>query len=152
VLQTNEKYSVEEQAISAKKAAKQLSLLTTEQKNDALLTIASTLESNTEYILKANEVDLNNGKEKGFDEALMDRLALSAERVKEFANGLREVAELDDPTGDILSSWTLDNGLDVKQVRVPLGVIGMIYEARPNVTVDATGLALKSGNAIVLKG
>jgi glutamate-5-semialdehyde dehydrogenase len=152
VLQTNEKYSVEEQAISAKKAAKQLSLLTTEQKNDALLTIASTLESNTEYILKANEVDLKNGKEKGFDEALMDRLALSAERVKEFANGLREVAELDDPTGDILSSWTLDNGLDVKQVRVPLGVIGMIYEARPNVTVDATGLALKSGNAIVLKG
>ncbi|MER2140520.1 MAG: gamma-glutamyl-phosphate reductase, partial [Priestia megaterium] len=75
MLQTNEKYSVEEQAISAKKAAKQLSLLTTEQKNDALLTIASTLESNTEYILKANEVDLKNGKEKGFDEALMDRLA-----------------------------------------------------------------------------
>jgi glutamate-5-semialdehyde dehydrogenase len=82
----------------------------------------------------------------------MDRLRLTADRVKDFADGLREVTELQDPVGEILSGWTLDNGLKVEQVRVPLGVIGMIYEARPNVTVDATGLALKSGNAIVLKG
>ncbi|AQX54973.1 glutamate-5-semialdehyde dehydrogenase [Priestia flexa] len=152
MVQVKEDISVKQQAVLAKKGAKQLSLLTTEQKNKALLTIADVLEEHTDDILKANEKDLENGKEKGFDDALMDRLALSVERVKDFADGLRQVSKLDDPTGDILTEWTLENGLNVKQVRVPLGVIGMIYEARPNVTVDATGLALKSGNAIVLKG
>lgn len=152
MVQVKEDISVKQQAVLAKKGAKQLSLLTTEQKNKALLTIADVLEEHTDDILKANEKDLENGKEKGFDDALMDRLVLSVERVKDFADGLRQVSKLDDPTGDILTEWTLENGLNVKQVRVPLGVIGMIYEARPNVTVDATGLALKSGNAIVLKG
>ncbi len=152
MVQVKEDISVKQQAVLAKKGAKQLSLLTTEQKNKALLTIADVLEEHTDDILKANEKDLENGKEKGFDDALMDRLALSVERVKDFADGLRQVSKLDDPIGDILTEWTLENGLNVKQVRVPLGVIGMIYEARPNVTVDATGLALKSGNAIVLKG
>jgi glutamate-5-semialdehyde dehydrogenase len=146
------KSRVEEQAIEAKKAAKTLAVLSTEEKNQVLHVLADTLEAKFETILAANEKDLENGREKGYEEAFMDRLALTKERVYDFAKGLREVAELEDPTGDVLSNWTLDNGLDVKQVRVPLGVIGMIYEARPNVTVDATGLALKSGNAIVLKG
>ncbi len=144
--------TVEEQAIQAKKAAKTLSMLTTEEKNSALLVIADTLELHADTILHANETDLQNGRKQGFTDAFMDRLALSTERIAEFAAGLREVVKLDDPIGDVLSHWTLDNGLLVEQVRVPLGVIGMIYEARPNVTVDATGLALKSGNAIILKG
>ncbi len=149
---TVEKTNVEEQAIKAKKAAKTLSMLTTEEKNEALHTVADMLEKDYETILQANEKDLEKGKEKGYDDAFMDRLALSKERIYDFAKGLREVAELEDPTGIVKSDWDLDNGLNVQQVTVPLGVIGMIYEARPNVTVDATGLALKSGNAIVLKG
>ncbi|MFC7373168.1 glutamate-5-semialdehyde dehydrogenase [Fictibacillus iocasae] len=144
--------SVEQQAIAAKKAAKTLSLLSETDKNDALNTLADYIEKNVERIIEANEEDLQKGKEKGYDEAYMDRLALSESRVFALAKGLRDVAELEDPTGDILSEWTLENGLQVQQVRVPLGVIGMIYEARPNVTADAAGLALKSGNAIVLKG
>jgi glutamate-5-semialdehyde dehydrogenase len=146
------KTTIEEQAIQAKKAARQLSLLTQEEKNEALHVLATALEQDYEQILRANTTDLDNGKSQGFDDALMDRLALTKERIFDFANGLREVALLEDPTGKIQSSWVLDNGLKVEQVKVPLGVIGMIYEARPNVTVDATGLALKSGNAIVLKG
>ncbi|WP_404462368.1 glutamate-5-semialdehyde dehydrogenase [Sutcliffiella horikoshii] len=144
--------NVRTQAKEAKKAAKVVSLLTTEEKNSILKHIANTLESNVSHILEANNKDLDKGREKGYTDAYMDRLALSEDRIADFANGLREVAELEDPVGDILSDWTLENGLQVEKVRVPLGVIGMIYEARPNVTVDATGLALKSGNAIVLKG
>jgi len=144
--------NVEEQAIEAKKAARTLNLLTTEEKNDALIRIADELETNFEEILAENQKDLQEGRNKGFDEAFMDRLALTKERIIDFAKGLRKVTELEDPTDRVLSDWTLDNGLQVKKVTVPLGVIGMIYEARPNVTVDATGLALKSGNAIVLKG
>ncbi|WP_456275384.1 glutamate-5-semialdehyde dehydrogenase [Bacillus sp. AK128] len=146
------KTNVEEQAILAKKAARKLSALSNAEKNEALAVLASELEKNYAVILEANKVDLENGETQGFDSALMDRLALTKERVFEFANGLREVAELEDPTGLVKTSWVLENGLKVEQVTVPLGVIGMIYEARPNVTVDATGLALKSGNAIVLKG
>ncbi|MFG6117343.1 glutamate-5-semialdehyde dehydrogenase [Halobacillus sp. MO56] len=144
--------NVEAQAIEAKKAAKKLAMLTTEEKNEALTHLASILEAEYKSILEANEQDLENGREKGFEDAFMDRLALTKERIFDFANGLREVAELEDPTGHVLSDWTLENGLGVEKVTVPLGVIGMIYEARPNVTVDSTGLALKSGNAIVLKG
>lgn len=143
---------VKAQAMEAKKAAKKVSLLSTEEKNNALLTLADTLESQYEKVLEANEMDLQSGREKRFDEAFMDRLALSKERIFEFADGLRQVAKLADPTRQILSNWTLENGLNVSKVTVPLGVIGMIYEARPNVTVDATGLALKAGNAIILKG
>ncbi|MCM3587529.1 glutamate-5-semialdehyde dehydrogenase [Mesobacillus maritimus] len=149
VVQTS---TVEEQAIKAKKAAKTLGILSTEEKNQALLMVADALEAEFEAIIDANKIDLENGKEKGFEPAFMDRLALNKERIYSFAEGLREVAELPDPIGDVLSAWTLENGLKVEEVRVPLGVIGMIYEARPNVTADAAGLALKSGNAIVLKG
>ncbi|MBH0231251.1 glutamate-5-semialdehyde dehydrogenase [Halobacillus yeomjeoni] len=146
------KVNVEAQAIEAKKASKTLMILSKEEKNEALNHLADVLEREYETILAANEKDLENGREKGFTEAFMDRLSLSKERIADFAQGLREVSELEDPTGQVLSDWTLENDLQVEKVTVPLGVIGMIYEARPNVTVDATGLALKSGNAIVLKG
>ncbi|MGR9047270.1 glutamate-5-semialdehyde dehydrogenase [Halobacillus faecis] len=144
--------NVEAQAIEAKKASKKLMILSEEEKNQALNHLADVLEREYETILSANEKDLANGREKGFTEAFMDRLSLSKERVAEFAQGLRDVSKLEDPTGQVVTDWTLENGLQVEKVTVPLGVIGMIYEARPNVTVDATGLALKSGNAIVLKG
>ncbi|MFI8574129.1 glutamate-5-semialdehyde dehydrogenase [Rossellomorea aquimaris] len=149
---TIEKTDVKKQAMLAKKASKTLSMLTTDQKNKALHILADHLEANYESILNQNEKDLERGKEKGFEAAFMDRLSLSKERVEDFASGLRQVADLEDPTGKVVSDWTLENQLQVQKVTVPLGVIGMIYEARPNVTVDATGLALKSGNAIVLKG
>jgi glutamate-5-semialdehyde dehydrogenase len=148
----NEPTTVEAQAILAKKAGKVLSLLKTEDKNAALLSLAERLEAEFDFILKANEKDLEAGRKKGFTEAFMDRLALSKKRIFEFADGLRQVAALEDPIGKILLNKRLDNGLSVSKVSVPIGVIGMIYEARPNVTVDATGLALKSGNAIILKG
>ncbi|TFE03361.1 glutamate-5-semialdehyde dehydrogenase [Jeotgalibacillus sp. R-1-5s-1] len=147
-----EKTNVKEQAKLAQKASKELGLLTTEEKNAALNVIADHLEARSHDILTANEADLKNGREAGYDSAYMDRLALDQDRVKDFADGLRQVAKLEDPAGEVTDEWTLDNGLNVQTVRVPLGVIGMIYEARPNVTADATGLALKSGNAIVLKG
>jgi glutamate-5-semialdehyde dehydrogenase len=152
LLSTPYEINVESQAIQAKKAAKILSALTEKEKNEALTILADKLEAEYKTILKANEIDLANGREQNFEEAFMDRLSLTKERIYDFSKGLREVVELQDPTGDVISNWTLENGLTVEQVRVPLGVIGMIYEARPNVTVDATGLALKSGNAIVLKG
>ncbi len=148
----DEQMTVEAQAVAAKKAAKIVSLLSTEEKNEALNILADTLEKNIMRILSANAHDLQIGIEKGYEDAYMDRLALSEERIIDFAEGLRQVAKLEDPTGKVLSSWTLENGILVEKVTVPLGVIGMIYEARPNVTVDATGLALKSGNAIILKG
>ncbi|WP_121612953.1 glutamate-5-semialdehyde dehydrogenase [Mesobacillus foraminis] len=144
--------NVEEQAKKAKKAARQLSLLTSEEKDEALMIMADTLENEYQSILNANESDLQAGIAKGYEAAFMDRLKLTKERIQDFAEGLRDVAKLNDPTGRIFSSWALDNGLQVEKVTVPLGVIGMIYEARPNVTVDATGLALKSGNSIILKG
>ncbi len=144
--------NVEEQAKKAKKAARQLGLLTSEEKDEALMVMAEALENEYQSILNANESDLQAGIAKGYEAAFMDRLKLTKERIQDFAEGLRDVAKLNDPTGRIVSSWALDNDLQVEKVTVPLGVIGMIYEARPNVTVDATGLALKSGNSIILKG
>ncbi|KSU81745.1 glutamate-5-semialdehyde dehydrogenase [Fictibacillus enclensis] len=144
--------SVKEQAKAAQMASKTLAGLSEQEKNEALHILADELERQAAFILKENEKDLQNGREKDFTQAFMDRLSLSEERIADFAEGLRQVAGQNDPIGEIVSEWTLDNGMKVEQKRVPLGVIGMIYEARPNVTVDATGLALKSGNAIVLKG
>ncbi|WP_077620305.1 glutamate-5-semialdehyde dehydrogenase [Bacillus sinesaloumensis] len=143
---------IKTQAQEAKKAAKQLGILSTDDKNRALYILAEHLEAGYESILEANKVDLEKGKEAGYTPAFMDRLTLTQDRIVDFADGLRQVAALEDPTDRVISDWTLENGLQVKKVTVPLGVIGMIYEARPNVTVDATGLALKSGNAIILKG
>ncbi|WP_096440004.1 glutamate-5-semialdehyde dehydrogenase [Alteribacter populi] len=147
-----EPVNVKAQAKLAQKASKSLGMLSTEEKNEALRVVADHLDQNTAAIMTANEQDLQNGREANFEDAYMDRLALSEGRIQEFAQGLRDVAKLEDPAGEVVTEWTLENGLDVQTIRVPLGVIGMIYEARPNVTVDATGLALKSGNAIVLKG
>ncbi len=149
---TIEKTDVKKQAKLAQDASKKLRMLSTEEKNKVLYKLADHLEEHMEPILEANAKDLEAGKQKGFDDALMDRLSLDEQRIRDFAEGLREVAELEDPTGKTITDWTLENELLVEKVTVPLGVIGMIYEARPNVTVDATGLALKSGNAIVLKG
>ncbi|THE13117.1 glutamate-5-semialdehyde dehydrogenase [Bacillus timonensis] len=147
-----ENVDIQSQASIAKKASKKVGILSTEDKNRALYILAEHLEAGYESILEANKVDLQKGQEAGYTPAFMDRLTLTKERIFDFAEGLRQVAGLEDPTDQVISDWTLENGLQVKKVTVPLGVIGMIYEARPNVTVDATGLALKSGNAIILKG
>lgn len=129
-----------------------LSSLSTEQKNEALLAAAEALIRSSEEILAANREDLQRGRENGTSESLLDRLALNQERIAGIAEGLRQIAELPDPVGDVLETIDRPNGLHIVKRRVPLGVIGIIYEARPNVTVDAIGLCLKTGNAVVLRG
>lgn len=136
----------------AKQAAPRLSLLTTEQKNKALQLMAEALLAETPSIINANAEDLQRGKENGTSQSLLDRLALNEDRIKAMAEGLRQVIELPDPIGDTLEEIVRPNGLHIRKLRVPLGVIGIIYEARPNVTVDAAALCLKSGNAVVLRG
>lgn len=143
---------LEELALRARAAAAKLATLTAEQKNRALLAMADELERNTDIIMAENTRDLETGRSQGISDALMDRLRLSESRVKEMADSLRDVAALRDPIGEVADGWRLPNGLVVEKTRVPLGVIGIIYEARPNVTVDAAGLCLKSGNAVVLRG
>jgi glutamate-5-semialdehyde dehydrogenase len=136
----------------AKAASVELAKATAEQKNNALLKMADALEANTNKILAANKADVQAAKTKGLKAALLDRLALDKRKVQTMANGLREVAALPDPVGTILNSWTRPNGLIISQVRVPLGVVGIIYESRPDVTSDATGICIKSGNAVILRG
>ncbi|WP_159884035.1 glutamate-5-semialdehyde dehydrogenase [Paenibacillus puerhi] len=136
----------------AKAAAPRLALLSTEQKNQALQLMADALVEETSSIITANAQDLHRGRENGTSASLLDRIALNETRVAAMAEGLREVALLPDPVGEELESFERPNGLSIRKVRVPLGVIGMIYEARPNVTVDAAGLCLKTGNAVVLRG
>ncbi|MBQ8795335.1 MAG: glutamate-5-semialdehyde dehydrogenase [Clostridia bacterium] len=121
-------------------------------KDKALLSIADALIENTDYILEENAKDLQAGKDAGLSESLLDRLALSEERIRGMAEGARQVASLPDPCGRILTGSKLKNGLEVSKVTVPLGVIGIIYEARPNVTADSAVLCLKSGNAVILRG
>ncbi|WP_256975547.1 glutamate-5-semialdehyde dehydrogenase [Paenibacillus sp. MY03] len=143
---------VRKKATLAQEAAVAAGRLSTAQKNDALLAIANALLTRQEEILEANAVDLKNGRENGTSTSLLDRLALNSERIAGIAEGLRQIVELPDPVGEELQSIQRPNGLDIMQIRVPLGVIGMIYEARPNVTVDAAGLCLKTGNCVVLRG
>ena len=143
---------LEELALRARAAAAGLSTLKTEMKNGALRAMGDALQSAIVSILAENAKDLETGREQGLSTALMDRLALSERRVCEMAAGLRDVAALRDPVGEMVDGWRLPNGLLIEKVRVPLGVIGIIYEARPNVTVDASGLCIKSGNAVVLRG
>ncbi|MGO3039325.1 glutamate-5-semialdehyde dehydrogenase [Corynebacterium variabile] len=126
--------------------------LTTTEKNTILLAAADALVARSAEILSANEEDIAAGRERGMDESLIDRLRLTDERVEGIAGGLRQVADLPDPVGDVVRGSRRPNGLEMRQVRVPLGVMGMVYEARPNVTVDAFGLALKSGNVPLLRG
>lgn len=136
----------------AAKAAIRLSQNTTEQKNKALLLAADALVKQAASIIAANEEDLKRGKENGTSPSLLDRLALNEERIAGIADGLRQIVSLPDPVGETLATIDRPNGLHIVQRRVPIGVIGIIYEARPNVTVDATGLCLKTGNAVVLRG
>lgn len=126
--------------------------LTTAQKNEALLVMAEALVSHTGELIAANKNDLERGRELGTSESLLDRLKLTEERIGAIAEGLRQIVELPDPVGDTLEHIERPNGLRIEKIRVPLGVIGIIYEARPNVTVDAAGLCLKTGNPVVLRG
>ncbi|MEW6446871.1 MAG: glutamate-5-semialdehyde dehydrogenase [Bacillota bacterium] len=144
--------AVLEKAKRAKEAARRLAYMSTKEKDAGLLAMAGALEANMAEILDANARDLEAGRAGGLSGALLDRLMLNEARVKEMAQGLRDVVRLPDPVGEIAAMWLRPNGLQIGQMRVPLGVIGMIYEARPNVTVDAAGLCLKAGNAVVLRG
>lgn len=144
--------TVFEQGKKAKQTLTFMSQVTTEQKNNALGIIADMLEENIEKIVSANNVDIENGRQNGLNEGLIDRLMLNADRIKAMADGARQVASLPDPCGRVLSEYKKDNGLLIKKITVPLGVIGIIFEARPNVTVDAAALCLKSGNAVILRG
>ena len=143
---------VKMKAMAAKKAAAKLAVINTAVKNQALLAMADALEKNQDTILAANALDMGCATAKGMKSSMLDRLKLTTERIKGMADGLRQVAALPDPVGNVVGGCTLANGLNVTKIRVPLGVIGIIYEARPNVTADAAGLCLKSGNVVVLKG
>jgi len=137
---------------NAKAAAAELSVASTDAKNTALTEMAASLRRRTDEILAANAKDMQAGEEKGLTGAMLDRLLLTADRIDGVAKGLEAIAELPDPVGTIESAWERPNGLKISRVRVPLGVIGVIYESRPNVTADAGGLCLKSGNAAILRG
>ncbi len=143
---------IQEVARCAKKAARSLVSLSTELKNQALYAMADTLDVERAFIQKENNKDLEHGKEKGLSAAMLDRLQLSDSVIDSMMSGLREVAALPDPVGEVENMVKRPNGLLVGRMRIPLGVIGMIYESRPNVTVDAAALCLKAGNAIVLRG
>lgn len=146
-----ERDEVLRKAAAAKKVS-QTCLLSTQEKNDLLLAAANALQEQAAAIIEANRADLETGRERGFADSLLDRLALDEGRIAGIAGGLRQVVGLPDPVGEIVRGRTLPNGLRLKQVRTPLGVMGMVYEARPNVTVDAFGLAVKSGNVALLRG
>ena len=136
----------------AKEASYELAVALTKEKDDALNFMAEELINEKESIIKANEIDLEIAKSKGTSEAMLDRLALSDQRIEAMAYGLKDVVKLQDPIGEVISMWQRPNGLQIGQRRVPLGVIGIIYESRPNVTCDAAGLCLKTGNAVILRG
>ncbi len=135
----------------AREAAAELALASTEAKNEALERMAARIELSAQKIIEANRQDLEAAQSKGRDAAFLDRLRLDGLRVAAMARGLREIAALADPVGQVIARWTRPNGLEISRVRVPLGVIGIIYESRPNVTADAAALCLKSGNAVILR-
>ncbi|MEC1718225.1 glutamate-5-semialdehyde dehydrogenase [Schinkia azotoformans] len=141
-----------EKAKKAKAITSELAVKTSEQKNDALRRISMQLLLEKDYIISENEKDIEIGKQNGLNESLIDRLRLTEDRIKDMAEALILLVELNDPVGEVLASWARPNGLKMKQIRVPLGVVGMVYEARPNVTVDASSLCLKTGNAVILRG
>lgn len=143
---------VELMAQRAQSAARRLATVGTSVKNDALRNMAKSLRERRQEILEANALDIQAGREKGLSPALLDRLLLTEKRIEGMAEGLEEIAALPDPIGQILEGSRRPNGLDIQRVRVPLGVIGIIYESRPNVTADAAGLCVKSGNAVILRG
>ena len=136
----------------AKACKKDIAFASTTQKNDALLEIAHILRVCKDDIIEANKVDLENGRMRKMSEAMLDRLALNDSRIEGMAKACEELAQLDDPVGEVVSGSTRPNGMKIEKVRVPMGVIGIIFEARPNVTVDGAILCLKSGNAVILRG
>jgi len=138
--------------LRAKNASRIMTIVSTNIKNSALLQMAEALIINKESILKANIIDMALGKKNNLSDAMLDRLMINQERIGRMADGLKKVASLDDPIGEGIKRWKRPNDLDISMVRVPLGVIGMIYESRPNVTVDAAALCIKAGNAIILRG
>lgn len=140
------------QAKKAKRAAARLASISTQVKDAALLNIADRLETSTKKIMLENNKDMEFGVQSGLTRAMLDRLKLNEERIKGMADGLRELVNLKDPVGDVVKMWRRPNGLQIGQMKVPLGVIGIIYESRPNVTIDAAGLCLKAGNAVILRG
>jgi len=136
----------------AKQASYQLSGVTTEEKNQALKLISEQLLSDQAYILEENDKDIQQGKEKGLSDAILDRIQLNEDRIKGIATSIKQVIELHDPIGEVLETIEHANGLNIQKRRVPIGVVGMIYEARPNVTIDAAALTIKTGNAVILRG
>ena len=143
---------IEEMGKKAKEASKKLLTLDTRTKNKALIMIAEELINKKEEIKEANRIDLENGKKEGLSFALLDRLELTDKRIEAMSQGLMEIAAFTDPIGEILSGWKHKNGMTIEKKRVPLGVLGIIYESRPNVTIDSAGLAIKSSNAVILRG
>jgi len=146
------KNSIQQIARDASMAARKLSRVTETEKNRALLQMADELERNCKFLLGENSKDVVKAKESGISHAMLERLTLKQATIEQMAKGLREVAALPDPVGKVISMWRRPNGLLVGRMRIPLGVIGIIYESRPNVTVDAAALCLKSGNAVILRG
>ena len=136
----------------ARAAAKHTAIATAERKHAALIAMAEMLLRRQEAILEANAADLTNGEEAGLSPALLDRLKLTPSRIRDMADGIRAIADLRDPVGEVIAEWDRPNGLHIERVRTPLGVIGVIYESRPNVTADAGALCLKAGNAVILRG
>lgn len=147
-----EKSELLQKAIQAKQASAILAKATTKQKNNALRAISMHLLEEQAYILEENSKDVETGRQNGMSESLVDRLQLDQLRLKDMADALIQLTKLADPVGEVLEKWERPNGLTMSKIRVPLGVVGMIYEARPNVTVDASSLCLKTGNAVVLRG
>ena len=137
---------------AAKDASHLLARASRDEKDSCLRDLADRIDASAALLLDANRADVEAGREQGLNEALLDRLTLNEARIAEMAKGVREIAELDDPVGEVVEGWTLENGLEVAKKRVPIGVVAVVYEARPNVTVDAAALCLKSGNAAVLRG
>ena len=136
----------------ARTASRVLATVSTRMKNEGLTAMAEALRTHKEEILSANRLDLENGRRTGLPEPMLERLLLNEKRIDEMAHGLDKTAELKDPVGEVLGAWKNRQGLEIGRIRVPLGVIGIVYESRPNVTADAAGLCLKSGNSVILKG
>ena len=143
---------LEELGKKAAAAKYEVQILTTEEKNNALKTVADALIANTDFIIKENAIDLKNGEDNGMHVGLLDRLRLTPERIAVMSEGILQIIDLEDPIGEVLETTTRPNGMEISKVRVPMGVIGIIYESRPNVTADAFALCFKTGNAVILKG
>lgn len=143
---------LEELGKKAAIAKYEVQVLTTEEKNNALKSVADALIANTDFIIKENAIDLKNGEENGMHVGLLDRLRLTPERIAAMSEGILQIIDLKDPIGEVLETTTRPNGMEISKVRVPMGVIGIIYESRPNVTADAFALCFKTGNAVILKG